>query len=147
MPFAAKSASVVKTLAIGISLMLAVGIAGCAATQEKDAENAEAAAARSQASAERAEAAADKALESSAAAMKAADHAAAAVKEATKEMDRVSAHLEQMLKEREEEEAEVKPRHRKSPAAKKNASDETTTNESGRWGSAPTPAAKPSPAK
>jgi hypothetical protein len=150
MPFAAKSASVVKTFAIGISLMLAVSIAGCAATQEKDADAAEAAAARSQASAERAEAAADKALESSAAAMKAADHAAAAVKEATKEMDRVSAHLEQLLKDREEEEAEdaeVKPRHRKLPAGKKTAADETTTSESGRWGSAPTPAAKPSPAK
>ena len=120
-----QSASFAKTLVIGISLMLAVGLAGCSSTREKDAEDAEAAAARSQASAERAEAAADKALEASAAAMKAADHAAAAVKEATKEMDRVSAHLEQLQKEREEEEdAEdeaVKPRHRKKAARRTKA--------------------------
>src|SRR5208337_3802121 len=96
MPVASRSLRVAKTLCIGASFVLAVGIAGCFSTREKDAEDAEAAAARSQASAARAEEAANKALEASAAAMKAADHAAAAVKEATKEMDRVSAHLEQL---------------------------------------------------
>ncbi|MGC1679244.1 MAG: hypothetical protein WA740_17060, partial [Candidatus Binataceae bacterium] len=126
-------------LSVAIAMLaLTFALSGCFMTgQEKQAEDAEAAASKAQDSAARAEDAAAKALDAAQKATVAADQATTAVQEATKALDRASDRLEQLRQFEERQKAARHTHHHHLAKAEKPASMESA---------AATPGAEASPA-